>query len=140
MQVMLSGIGRGAGIDGVAEDMVDCRVACLDPSNIAALAHLQRKGETLFAEPQPDPAYRPRLGESVKDIADGSHDCLYMRGWRGYYGFCETSSGAALPHPLGSVAASGRSVAVVENIQPSPHGADEIGGVPEIGGQHRWQR
>ena len=58
----------------------------------------------------------------------------YMRGWRGYFGFCETPSGAGLPHPLGSVAASGCSVAAVENTTPSPGGTDGTGGVPATGG------
>src|SRR5205807_1707243 len=47
---------------------------------------------------------------------------------------------AALPHSLGSVAASGRSVAAVANTAPSPRGTDGARGIPATGGQHRWQR
>lgn len=56
--------------------MVDCRVACLDPADVSTLSHLQRKGETFFAKPQPDPAYRSRFGKSDEDTADGCHDRL----------------------------------------------------------------
>ena len=55
----------------------------------------------------------------------------YMRGWRGYYRLLRDPSGAALPNPLGSVAASGRFVAAVENT--SRRRAELMArGVPEL--------
>jgi len=47
---------------------------------------------------------------------------------------------ARLPHPLGPLAASGGSVAAVENPTPSPGGAVATGGASQAGEQHRWQR
>src|SRR5256886_1494640 len=69
-------IGVCAGIDGVGEYVVDSGVARVDPTNPAALVHLQREGEPFRAEPEPDATRGPCLGESCKNIADGSHDRL----------------------------------------------------------------
>ena len=38
----------------------------------------------------------------------------YMRGWRSYFGFCETPESVIVPHSVGSFAAQGGSVAAVE--------------------------
>lgn len=64
-------IGEGAGIDGVGEHVVDGGVARLDPSDLAALPHLQWEFEPLRAEPQPYTPGRASLGEVRKDLADG---------------------------------------------------------------------
>ena len=57
-----SAIDVSAGIDGVGEHVVDGGVARLDPSDFAALMHLQREFEPLRAEPQPHaPGPKPRL-------------------------------------------------------------------------------
>ena len=48
-----SAIDVSAGINGVGEHLVDGGVARLDPSDLAALMHLQREFEPLRAEPQP---------------------------------------------------------------------------------------
>src|ERR1700756_337962 len=69
-------IGVGAGIDGVGEHVVDSGIARVDPTNPAALVHLQRKGELLRAEPEPDATRGACLAESCKNVADGSHDRL----------------------------------------------------------------
>src|SRR5215813_7492481 len=69
-----SAIDVSAGIDGVGEHVVDGGVARLDPSDLAALMHLQREFETLRAEPQPHPPSRAGLGEMGKDLADGGAD------------------------------------------------------------------
>src|SRR5947208_16821143 len=66
----------GAGIDGVGEHVVDSGVARVDPTNLAALVHLQREGESFRAEPEPDATCGARLGESCKNVADGSYDRL----------------------------------------------------------------
>ena len=64
----------------------------------------------------------------------------YMRGWRGYFGFCETPEVLIGSHPLGPVATPGRSVAAVENTTPSPGGTDGTGGASAAGEQYRRQR
>src|SRR5437588_4293873 len=71
-------IGVGAGIDGVGEHMVDSGVARVDPTNLPALMHLQREGEPFRAEPEPDATGGACLGESCKNVADGSHH-LFIR-------------------------------------------------------------
>src|SRR5499427_3708728 len=69
-----SSIDVSAGIDGVGEHVVDGGVARLDPSDLAALMHLQREFEPLRAEPQPHAPGRASLGEMGKDLADGGAD------------------------------------------------------------------
>ena len=67
-------IDVGAGIDGVAQDLVDGVVARLNPADLGVRAHLQRKLEALIAQPQPHAARRARLCEACEDGADRSHD------------------------------------------------------------------
>jgi hypothetical protein len=69
-----SAIDVSAGVDGVGEHLVDGSVARLDPSDLAALMHLQREFEPLRAEPQPHAPGRAGLGELGKDLADGGAD------------------------------------------------------------------
>src|SRR5499433_1041468 len=69
-----SSIDISAGIDGVGEHVVDGGVARLDPSDLAALMHLQREFEPLRAEPQPYAPGRAGLGELGKDLADRGAD------------------------------------------------------------------
>ncbi|SPE34068.1 hypothetical protein SBA3_2090005 [Candidatus Sulfopaludibacter sp. SbA3] len=60
----------------------------------------------------------------------------YMRGWRSYFGFCETprnAGGADWLNPLGPVATQGGIVAAVENTAPSP------GGSVGRGCESRWR-
>ena len=64
----------------------------------------------------------------------------YMRGWRGYFGFCKTPEVLVYLTPLGPVAAPCRSVAAMENATPSPGHSDGIGGSAEAGQQYGWQR
>ena len=49
-------IDIGPGIDGIAQDVVDGRVARLDPADLGAGVHLQGELEPFGAEPQPDPS------------------------------------------------------------------------------------
>ena len=44
----------------------------------------------------------------------------YMRGWRSYFGFCETPEVLLVAYSLGPVAAQGCDVAAVENTTPPP--------------------
>src|SRR5215469_7103308 len=69
-----SAIDVSAGVDGVGEHVVDGGVARLDPSDLAALVHLQREFEPLRAEPQPHAPGRAGLGEMGKDLVDGGAD------------------------------------------------------------------
>jgi len=69
-----SAIDVSAGVDGVGEHLVDGGVARLDPSDLAALMHLEREFEPLRAEPQPHAPGRAGLGEMGKDLADGGAD------------------------------------------------------------------
>ena len=64
----------------------------------------------------------------------------YMRGWRGYFGFCETPEVLIGSNPLGPVATPGGSVAAVENTAPSPGGTAGTGGATAAGEQYRRQR
>ena len=57
----------------------------------------------------------------------------YMRGWRGYFGFCETPEVLGGSYSLGPVASPGSSVAAMENTAPSPCGTDRTGGAPAGG-------
>src|SRR5215467_2438291 len=68
-----SAIDVSAGVDRVGEHLVDGSV-CLDPSDLAALMHLQWEFEPLRAEPQPYAPGRAGLGELGKDLADGGAD------------------------------------------------------------------
>ena len=69
-----SPVGVGAGINRVGEHVVDGGVSRLDPSDLAALVHLQREFEPLRAEPQPHPSGRAGFGEAGKDLADSGAD------------------------------------------------------------------
>ena len=64
----------------------------------------------------------------------------YMRGWRGYFGFCETPEVLIGANSLGSVAAQGCNVAAVENTAPSPRGSDRTGGAFPTGKKYSRQR
>ena len=64
-----SAIDVSAGIDGVGEHLVDGGVARLDPSDLAALMHLQREFETLRAEPQPYPPSRVRSNAATERLS-----------------------------------------------------------------------
>ena len=64
----------------------------------------------------------------------------YMRGWRSYFGFCETPEVLIGSNPLGPVATQGGYVAAVENTAPSPGSAVGTGGASAAGKQYRWQR
>jgi hypothetical protein len=67
----------------------------------------------------------------------------YMRGWRSYFGFCETPEvrgGADWLDPLGPVAAQGGHRAAVENSTSSPGGSAGTGGARVAGEQYCWQR
>jgi len=61
----------------------------------------------------------------------------YMRGWRSYFGFCETPRGADWLNPLGPVATQGGSVAAVENTAPPPGGSARAKGFSAARTQHR---
>src|SRR5215472_8423649 len=71
-----SPIGVSAGIDRIGEHMVDGGVARLNPSDLAALMHLQREFEPLRAEPHPHTPGRAGLGALGKDLADGGADAF----------------------------------------------------------------
>jgi RNA-directed DNA polymerase len=64
----------------------------------------------------------------------------YMRGWRSYFGFCET------PEVLIGLARwvrlrlPGGNVAAVENTAPSPGRVTGTGGARATGEQYGWQR
>ena len=63
----------------------------------------------------------------------------YMRGWGGYFGFCETPAQlAALINSLGPAATQGGFVAAVENAASSPGRITGTGSA--IGEQYRRQR
>src|SRR5437764_13214978 len=73
-----SAVDVSAGVDGVGKDLVNGGVARLDPSDLAALMHLQREFEPLRAEPQPHAPGRAGLGELGTDLAAGG-ECGFMR-------------------------------------------------------------
>ena len=64
----------------------------------------------------------------------------YMRGWRGYFGFCETPEVLIDSDSLGPVAAQCGPVAAMENTASSPSGAIGTGGARAAGQQYRRQR
>ena len=64
----------------------------------------------------------------------------YMRGWRSYFGFCETPEVLIGLNPLGPVATPGGYVAAVENTAPSPGSTVGTGGASAAGKQYRRQR
>ena len=64
----------------------------------------------------------------------------YMRGWRSYFGFCETPEVLIGLNALGPVATPGGNVAAVENTAPSPGRIIGTGGARAAGEQHRRQR
>ena len=55
---------------------MDGVVARLDPTDLGVRAHLQRKLQTLIAEPQPHAARRAGFREAGEDGADRSNDGL----------------------------------------------------------------
>ena len=55
---------------------MDGVVARLDPTDLGVCAHLQRKLQTLSAEPQPHASRRTGLCEAGEDRADRRHDGL----------------------------------------------------------------
>jgi RNA-directed DNA polymerase len=57
----------------------------------------------------------------------------YLRGWRSYFGFCETPEVLIGFNPLGPVATQGGYVAAVENTAPSPGGTTGTGGARAAG-------
>ena len=64
----------------------------------------------------------------------------YMRGWRSYFGFCETPEVLVYLDPLGPAATPSGSVAAVENTAPSPGGTVGTGGASATGQQYGRQR
>src|SRR5262249_32821860 len=79
----------------------------------------------------------------------------YMRGWRSYFGFCETpgvlvripgedeqDSGvnAGVLDQLGAAPPAMCPMAAMENRSPSPGGIAGVGGASTTGGQSGWQR
>ena len=56
----------------------------------------------------------------------------YLRGWRGYFGFCETPE-VLMSYPLGPFAASGCFVAAMENPTPSSSSSVGTWGPPQAG-------
>src|SRR5262249_13935402 len=77
--VAASAIDVSAGVDRVGEHLVDGGVARLDPSDLAALMHLQWEFESLRAEPQPYAPGRAGLGELGTDVSDrGADGCIRL--------------------------------------------------------------
>jgi RNA-directed DNA polymerase len=66
----------------------------------------------------------------------------YMRGWRSYFGFCETPEALVYLTRWGSVATASGFVAAVENTAPSPGGSHRVGCPSAAGQQHgrQWSR
>ena len=64
----------------------------------------------------------------------------YMRGWRSYFGFCETPEVLIGLTRWVRVATQGGYVAAVENTASSPRRAVGTRGARAAGKQHRWQR
>ena len=67
-------VGVGTGIDGIGQHVVNGRVARVDPADVVALVHLQRKRQTFRTEPEPDAAGRTGLGKFGEDAANRRHD------------------------------------------------------------------
>ena len=57
----------------------------------------------------------------------------YMRGWRSYFGFCETPLRTDSAHPLGPAPTASSYVAAVENSTSSPSGSARAGGSSATG-------
>jgi len=69
----------GAGVGGVSEHVVHRVVGRLDPHDLLSAqvsGRLQRKAQTLLAQPQPHPAHRPGHREPVEDRGDDPGDGL----------------------------------------------------------------
>jgi len=64
----------------------------------------------------------------------------YLRGWRSYFGFCETPDELMYLNPLGPIAVAGGDVATVENPASSPRGPARTGGSSAPCQQHGGQR
>ena len=75
-------------------------------------------------------------GVSIKSTVEEL--ARYMVGWRGYFGFCENTRGADLPHSLGTAQASMRPLAAVEDHAPSSGGIVATWGTHATGNQHCW--
>src|SRR5215470_10221271 len=63
-----------ARIDRICEYTMDGDIAGIDPTDAAAIAGLQWKGQILAAKPQPYTTCRSELGEAREDCADGRAD------------------------------------------------------------------
>jgi hypothetical protein len=64
----------------------------------------------------------------------------YLRGWRSYFGFCETPYVLIQLTRLGPAPTASRYAAAMENTTPSPSGSLRTGGSPATGQQHGRQR
>ena len=64
-------------------------------------------------------------GQSVSIEVTMAELVPYLRGWRGYFGFCETPEVLLGSNPLGALAASGCSVAAMEN--PTSSSGSSVG-------------
>ena len=73
------------------------------------------------------------LESTVEELAP------YLRGWRSYFGFCETPEVLIWPDPLGAAKTSECSVAAVENTAASPSGSAPVGRAATARPQHRRQ-
>ena len=80
-----------------------------------------------------------RRAKSVSMATTMAELAPYMRGWRSYFGFCETARSADRLNPLGPVATQGGSVAAVENTAPSPGSSAGTRGTSAAGQQYGWQ-
>src|SRR5204863_5639686 len=69
-------VNVGACINGAGENVVNGRVGRCAPANFAAVGVLRGKRQAFAAQPQPDTAHRPELGEARKDTAYRPGDCL----------------------------------------------------------------
>src|SRR5262245_32000364 len=67
-------ISIGARVDRIRPHMIDGDIAGVDPTDAAAITGLQRKRQTLAAQPEPDAADRSKFGEPCKDGPDGATD------------------------------------------------------------------
>ncbi len=64
----------------------------------------------------------------------------YMRGWRSYFGFCQTPEVLIGLTRWVRLRLRAGFVAAVENTAPSPGGSLGTRGTSAAGKQHRWQR
>jgi hypothetical protein len=69
----------------------------------------------------------PRRAKSVSMKTTTEELAPYMRGWRSYFGFCETPRSVVVTYSLGPTATQSCHVAAVENTAPSPGVLLELG-------------